>query len=358
MICLNLSEDANFRLQAYYDRTWRSVPGRSFSDQLETYDVDFQNLFPWGERQMILWGLGYRLMADKVANSTSLAFDPADRDQQLFSGFVQDTITLVPDRWKLTLGTKFEHNDYSGFEGEPSVRLAWPPGRQTIWLAVSRAIRSPSRLDTDVTTPLTGNADFESEEVTAYEVGYRIRPVNRLSLSVSTFYNQYDDVRGIVLLANPTRFELVNGQHADTWGLDFSAIFQAADWWRLRAGYTYLHEHFSADPDVLAGSDTFEVIDPAQQVFVQSTMNLPGHLELDLTGRYVSALPASTLLPGGAITLAAATPSYATFDARIGWRFKHLEIDVTGRNLVQSEHAELGGNQIPRSVFGEVTWRF
>src|SRR5207249_3093898 len=117
------------------------------AEDLNTYDVDLQHRLAVGSRQVVIWGGGYRVMADRVENSPALAFLPPKRNLQLFSGFLQDEISLVPERLELTIGSKLEHNDYSGFEIEPSARLAWTPDeRQTLWAAFSRAVRSPSRI--------------------------------------------------------------------------------------------------------------------------------------------------------------------------------------------------------------------
>ena len=168
------SEESDLSVQMYFDRTWRDEPG-VFAEDLKTYDFDFQYRLPIGERQSFIWGAGYRLMADHVLNTPALAFLPPDLNLQLFNSFVQDEITLVPDRLKWTLGMKLEHNDFSGFEVEPSTRLAWTPdNRQTVWGAISRAVRSPSRVDRDFFIPgqapylLAGGPNFLSEDLLAY----------------------------------------------------------------------------------------------------------------------------------------------------------------------------------------------
>src|SRR6185503_4138461 len=111
---------------AYFDRTWRRIPNQ-FTEDLKTYDLDFQHRFPLGTRQSIIWGAGYRLSQDEVGNRPALAFLPDRRNLQLFSGFLQDEITLIPERLQFTLGSKIEHNDYSGVEVQPNARIAWTP---------------------------------------------------------------------------------------------------------------------------------------------------------------------------------------------------------------------------------------
>ena len=350
-----ISDTSDLSVQAYFDRTWRDI-SQSFAEDLKTYDIDFQFRFGLGERQSITWGAGYRLMQDNVRNSATIAFIPPEKNMQLFSGFVQDEITLIPDRLQLTLGTKLEHNDFSGFEFQPSARLAWTPAeRHTVWAAISRAVRSPSRIDSDVEIPgtapfqITGDKDFAAETVVAYEAGYRVRPVDKLALSLASFYNDYNHLRSLDQLS-PTNFVLGNKFQGQTWGVELSGTYQVAGWWRLRGGYTYLNKLLwthspIANPSIREGND------PANQFLIQSSMNLPAHFQVDVVGRYVDTLANPHV------------PSYISFDARLAWWWKDsLEISIAGQNLWDNQHPEFGPaatrEEIPRSVFGKVAWWF
>ena len=355
-----ISDTSDLSVQAYFDRTWRDTQG-SFAEDLKTYDLDVQHRFALGARQSVTWGGGYRLMEDQVQNSAILAFIPANRSMQLFSAFAQDQITLVPDRLQLTMGTKLEHNDFSGFEVQPSVRLAWTPDDwQTFWGAISRAVRSPSRIDSDFrfTTPasqIVGGRDFDSETLVAYEAGYRVRPVERMSLSVASYYNAYSKLRSLdTSLTNvvtlPTTTTIGNGFRGQTWGVELSGTWQATERWRLRGGYTYLNKLlWSHRPNVLPS--VREGNDPENQVLLQSILDLPAHFQFDVTGRYVDTLQSPHV------------PSYVSCDVRLAWWYKgSLEISVVGQNLVDHQHPEFGAvstrQEIPRSVFGKVAWWF
>jgi iron complex outermembrane receptor protein len=350
-----ISDTSDLTLQMYFDRTWRQIPD-SFAEDLRTYDLDFQHRFALPQRNTITWGAGYRLMDDDVRNGATVGFSPKNRNMQLFSGFVQDQIEVLPERLEFTLGTKLEHNDFSGFEVQPSARLAWTPdNRQTVWAAISRAVRSPSRVDSDIRVPstppflLTGDPEFESETVLAYELGYRVRPMDRLTLSVASYYNAYDRLRSLDQLT-PTNFVIKNGFRGQTWGVELSANFQATDWWRLRGGYTYLNkELWPGEP--LATSTVREGNDPENQVVLQSIMDLPANFQLDAVGRYVDTLENPNV------------PSYITFDLRLAWWWKHnVEVSIVGQNLADKRHAEFGAartrDEIPRSVFGKIALWF
>jgi len=358
-----ISETSDLTVQMYWDRTFRRITG-SFVEELNTYDLDFQHRFGLGERHNVIWGAAYRLMPDHIGNSnpSGFAFMPPNRNLQLFSGFLQDEISLVPERLRLTVGTKLEHNDYSGFEVQPSGRLAWTPDeQQTVWGAVSRAVRSPSRIDVDLfaaSTPalpggLAGGPDFVSETVIAYELGYRVKPLDRLALSVAGFYNDYTDIRSLSTNSTSNNaFVFRNDNRAQTLGVELSGAYDLTSWWRIRAGYTFLNKDVSIEP---GGSDAnrgrAEGNDPEHQVIWQSTIDLPFHLELDSNFRYVDSLPSP------------AVPSYFTFDLRLAWcPINNLELSIVGQNLADNQHPEFGAavtrQEIPRSVYGKVVWRF
>lgn len=353
------TEDSDFTAQVYFDRTGRQDIPSTITDELLTYDFDFQYRFPLGERQSILCGVGYRFMDDNTPTSTTFAgFVPIGRTMQLFNGFLQDEITLAPHLLKLTLGTKLEHNDFSGFEVQPSGRLAWTPTEhQTIWGAVSRAVRSPSRIDVDYRIPTTppyaiaGGPKFHSETVIAYELGYRIQPVRQLSLSLATFYNDYDDIYSVEL-ANPPAplpYTIQNGTDGQSWGVELSGTLQATDWWRLRGGYTYFHKDLWNNPGHTYPKALQDLLgnDPEHQVLLQSIMDLPGNLQLDVTARCVDDLPDPRV------------PGYFAMDVRIAWTYKRFEVALVGQNLFDNQHPEFStAQEIPRSVFGSVTWRF
>lgn len=223
----SISEKSDFALQLYFDRYWRG--DISTADQLHTYDLDFQHRFSIDSKQSILWGLGYRMVHDKVINrSTSAGLVPNERTMPLYSGFIQDEIQLR-ENVKVTIGSKFLHNIFSGFEFQPSARAAWNVNAlNTLWVAVSRAIRAPSRFDIDYRLPIepqpanvpsvAGGPNFDSEKLYAYELGYRVQPNSKVSLSLASFYNDYNDVYSVEPLPGTLTYQIQNGSVAQTWG--------------------------------------------------------------------------------------------------------------------------------------------
>jgi iron complex outermembrane recepter protein len=346
------SDESNFTIQAYFDRTWRKTSNSTtpFSYDPRTYDLEIQYRFPIGNRQSLLIGTGYRLQQDKA----NLGLIPLSRSMPLYSGFVQDEFTFVPNLLKLTVGTKFLHNVFTGFEIQPSTRLALTPNiRHTIWASVSGAVRTPSRYDVDVAiTPVK----FHSEKITAYELGYRVRPLDQLSLSFATFYNQYHKLRSLDSTTIPNYPIVIgNSQRAESWGLELSGNFQATRWWRLRGGYTHFEKKIWATrTKVLPVSNAFEGVDPPNIVMLQSIMDLNKDFNLDIVSRYIDRLPAVTVIAPPIPHV----PAYFTFDVRLAWIYKNFEISVVGQNLLENKHAETGSSKISRSIYGKVLCRF
>jgi iron complex outermembrane receptor protein len=355
-----LSSGSDMHLQMYYDRTKRDF-GNGFTEDLATYDLDGQHRFEIGSRQEIVWGFGVRRMDDRVDNLALFAFQPAHRILGLYSVFVQDEIALIPDRLRLTLGSKLEHNDYSGFENQPNIRLAWSPAAgQTLWTAISRAARTPARIDRDFylylipQLPLIAGGDFDSEKLTAYEAGWRVQPDTNLSFSMSTFFNSYDDLRSAEPGPPPFGIPLTfgNGVEGHSYGMELAAMYQVSQEWRLRGGYTLLKKSLHLKPgsqDLNGGS--VESDDPQNQLMIQSLLNLPGNVELDGVARYVDTLPDPHV------------SAYVSLDVRLAWNpSKRLELSLVGQNLLDDRHPEFvptspSPREIERSVYGRVVWR-
>ncbi|HKW41965.1 MAG TPA: TonB-dependent receptor [Gemmatimonadales bacterium] len=357
-----VSANSNVTAQLYYDRTHRDIPG-TFGEFLETYDVDAQHRFRLGSRQDVVWGLGYRLINDHVANSAQLAFLPPHVAREWFSGFVQDEIAVDPERLRVAIGTKVEHNPYTGVEIQPSGRMSWTVSPvATLWAAVSRAVRAPSRIDREFYVPnpappppyfLAGGPNFHSEEELAYELGYR-RQSEALALSVATFYNRYYGLRSLEQTNPPQPLPLVigNGQDGESYGAELIGDYRVTNRWRLHAGYTELRVHVWPKPgstDQSHGSG--ESHDPERQFTVTSSADLPANLGFDATVRYVGKIANQQI------------PDYAELDARLTWQPRSgWSLSAVGQNLLHRQHAEFGSTggarQIPRGVYGSVEWHF
>ncbi len=374
------SNDSELNFQAYYDRTNRK--DILIAENQDTLDLDFQHRFHWFGGQEIVWGLGYRLVRDQLKNNPILALNPDTRNDQLFSAFIQDDVTLVKDRLRWIIGSKFEHNDYTGFEVQPNTRLIWTPENEhTVWGAVSRSVRTPSRVDQQLQanyqnippgqsgnpTPfpiqvqVLGNPSFQSEEVIAYELGYRFQPFKKLNIDLASYFNQYHRLRSsengstvLQLQSVPpsvlTTINVGNADSAETYGLELAVDWQFFEWWRIKAGYTLgrLQYHGSGT------SSAENFVTPANQFSLRSEIKLGKNVEFDAWVRYVDSLKEIGI------------DAYATLDLRLAWRpFKDLELAVIGQNLLEDRHAEFMSpffsnkvSEVERGIYGKITWKF
>jgi len=354
----DLAGGDHLRVQAYFDNTERDIPG-AFAERLNTYDVELLYSLKPIENNAITWGGGHRVAYDYVTNGT-VSFLPPNLKLHWTNLFAQDEIALK-DNWRLTLGSKFENNYYTGTEFLPSARLAWKPEpQQLVWGAVSRAVRAPSRIDRDFFLPaqagppptpsLNGGPDFVSEVVKVFEVGYRAQPSPRASYSVSLFHNIYDKLRSVEpsgggnVIANKI---YGTGDGVEAWG-----SYQATRTWRLSAGALALRQRLHLRPD---SADTVfgvaaEGNDPKLQCTLRSSLDL-SDAEFDVSIRHVSALPN----PG--------VPAYTAVDARYAWRLRRdLEVSVVGQNLFDPGHPEFGADparsEIARGAYVKLRWTF
>ncbi len=365
-----LSDSSDIAIQVYYDRT--DFTGKVLGETRDTIDVDIQHRFLMGVRHGIVWGFGYRFTRDNIDNSITTTVMPDRGHDNLWSAFLQDEMSFFDDRIQITIGSKFEHNDYTGFEIQPNIRAIWKPRRSySIWAAVSRALRTPSRVEHDIMyysaipdppflTRLYGNDDFESEDLIAYEMGFRIYPEDRLSLDIATFYNDYDNLRTFEIVginANPLFViaDVGNNMEASTYGVELALDYQPYSWWRLTGAYTYLQIQLHLDGDSTdPASENAEGESPHHQISLRSSMDLPHDMELDLWTRYVDKLPSHDI------------GSYITLDLRLGWKLRNdIELTICGQNLLDNQHPEFEPEiiettptEVERSVYGKVTLKF
>jgi iron complex outermembrane receptor protein len=371
-----LGAGSDIQLQTYYDRTDRKQA--NFAESRDTFDIDFIHHLTLPRRQDFLWGLGVRLSSGNATEVVpTVAFTPNHFTDKLYSAFIQDEIPLAGNQLSLTIGSKFLHNSYSGFEVQPTARLLWTPSpRQTVWGAVTRAVRTPSRIEEDLQltallspSPLTffritGDRKFTSEHLIGYEAGYRTLLRSKFYLDIAAFHNNYDHLLSIEPgtpfsetspppphVVVPSFFR--NGLFGNTSGFEIAPDWTPTSWWRLRGSYSYLHMDLNkeaASQDASTANST-QGSSPHHQITIRSSLNLPKKLEFDQTFRYVSALPAQLV------------EAYATADVQFSWRATgSLELSVVGQNLFQPHHAEFGGDPgalvgIARSAYAKITWQ-
>jgi iron complex outermembrane receptor protein len=369
-----LENNSNFALQLYYDHV--GLDGAVLFEDRDTFDINFQHHFNWREKHDIVWGLDYRHTRDNTQNNPTFSLDPSARSVNLYSTFIQDEYSLSEDL-RLTAGIKLEHNDFTGFEYQPNVRLAWAVDpSQTLWGSISRAVRTPSRGEHDVQLRLVppadndpgipvyaeGNSDYDSEDLIAYELGWRFNHKNAWSLDVAGFFNDYDKLRTLDGSFNPgppasVGFPFDNNMTGNTFGVELAGQWQVRNGWRLNATYSWLNmdlrlENGSTDSTSQGAEDA----SPVNKAAIWSAHNFGNNLQFDAALRYVGDIEVSGV----------SVDSYIEADLRLGWEARPgLELSIIGQNLLNSHHAEFlpdfidsQPTEVERSIYGRVNWAF
>jgi iron complex outermembrane receptor protein len=369
-------DGSQFTIQAYLDWARRDEPFNFIDDRL-TFDLEAQYNVVLGRHELVVGG-GYRFARAREDNEglRDIVFTPDERQDSIFNAFLQDKITLVPERWFLTVGSKVEHNPFSGFEIQPNGRLLWQPDEsQAVWAAISRAVRTPTPLEQDVMSVLgsgpgvvaavVGNPDFDSEELTAYEIGYRKQLTPMLSADLTAFYNDYDRLSTLSFLdprvvdngIDPPHFlipvEFQNEMTGEALGAEASFTWNVSQNLKLIANYSYLHVSLLADNTDLP-QEGAEDTHPYHQANIRASWNISENWTLDTTGYFVDRLRSADDVG-----------SYFRVDVNLGWRLnERLRLNLIGQNLTDETHREMGpvnslvASEVERSIFGRLTWEF
>jgi iron complex outermembrane recepter protein len=374
-----ISDKEETQLQLYYDKDVRSHS--LLSRKYQTFDADFQYSNSLKERHKLTSGLGYRgIHSDLDGSSFRLNFNPAKCKTQLYSGFIQDEIALLPDKVFLTLGSKIEHNNFTGYEVQPSVKTSWLVTQdQTLWASIARATRTPNISEYDINvvvgtvgshyTRQQGDTGFDSEKLIAYELGYRARPTDNSLLNIALFYNDYNDLRsaeqvpGIVTEGSNSFISVFPRNHGKgkAVGFELDGSIKLTKKWELKSAYSYL----KLDLDTNIGSTDTELEkeqkrSPQHQFNIQSRYDISNNITLDNILYYVSGI---TVDDNSYNSLK--IPAYFRFDTHIGWQYsKNISFDLVGQNLFDNSHAEFSGAlwiepvKIGRTFYGKITLKF
>jgi iron complex outermembrane recepter protein len=371
-----VSPGSDIQLRLYYDRTHRDDP--SFTDTLDTVDLDFQHRFAGRGRHAVTWNANYRVTANDNRGAGIFAVDPSFSRDQVVSGFAQDRIRLL-DPLHVTVGAKVEHNDFSGTEVQPSGRVAWDPlPGHMAWGAISRAVRVPTRFERDiaidVTNPsanplvrLLGNRDFGSEDLLAYEVGYRWQARPAVSIDTTAFHNRYEGLTSLELGApfpepgtGRSIIPLQNQNLTEGRARGIETLVTYAPVVPLRLTASYSHLDLRLDPRgadlnrgrFLAGST------PRHQFALRSYLDLPARFQFDVMFRRLGRIRQIPQIVTGE-----GLGGYAELDVRLAWDgWRRMEISLVGQNLLHGRHAEFGApadrGEIERGVYAKLAWGF
>ena len=377
-----LAGGSEMELQMYYDHTGHDEDVAQ--EESDTFDVEFKHRFGVGENHDLIWGANYRYINQRAFNTVWTTLDPEEEKSHLVSLFFQDEYTAIQDTLTLTVGSKFEHNEYTGYEIQPSVRALYNPKKHhKFWGAIARAVRTPHRVERDATVitvvlppsippnsspvPAAGgvayNKDFDSQNVVAYESGYRFLASENLSFDLSVFYNDYDDLRSFTITPG------FNGSYAEVYnrpdnegdgsshGVELAVAWQVLESLKLDLAYSYINEDFE-DIDISWSSDA-----PSNQFSVRANWKATDKLTVDVWGRYVdeTAVMHVSIYEDSYYTI----EDYFTADVQITYQATpNLDLALVGQNLIEESHEEYvqefwsNPTEVERGVYLKATYRF
>ena len=325
-------------LQAYWDHVHRSDEGLNGSaDQL---DLDLSGHFQATPRQALIWGAGFRQTSDHVLGQSFLFLSPDHRRDNWYGAYGEDDIALT-SRLNLSIGAKIEHNDYSGFEFQPSIRAIWrSPQGWSVWGAISRAVRTPSRFEEDLTLFTSAlellPGALGSEKLTAYEIGWRGQLWSGAALDVAGYHQVYKDliaetVTGFIPPSGPAITRFGNSASAHNTGVEVALNDRLTPNWTVKASGSWQSLKIPTPGllNAVSGSVVDAAASPATQFSLRSQWNVTDDVDFDVWIRRVGQLDAG------------AVKAYTDLDLRLAWRpTAHIEVSVSGFNLLSRERVE------------------
>jgi iron complex outermembrane receptor protein len=369
------SDRADTSVQAYYDRQVLTNTAPIGYEQ-DTFDIEFQNRFPIEQLQDVTWGLGARDHFIRLTNVSYVTASPVYTNEFIYNGFVQDQVSIVPNRLQWYVGTKLEYNSLTNLEVQPSTRLLWTPDeRNSVWAAFSRSVRIPSIYEEthiDIPDYTLGTQDPDSETAESFEIGYKVQPLKPLTMDITGFYNIYSDlIVPVPSLLSPREVDYANAADAHSYGGEASVNWQVNPKWRVGASYSFLQ--VDAHPIIHSPIDLFippyEIqylsgSSPENQFQIHSYFDLLKNLQFNASLYYVDSLPLiNGVLYGGNYQ---SVNSYFRLDMNLRWQInRNMTLAVGVQNLLENRHFESGSidtqampSEVPRTVFAEWTMTY
>jgi iron complex outermembrane receptor protein len=363
------SEQSKWTVMSSYERSIRATHD-GFESQRDVIELDYRHRLAIHDDLLLIWGASWQYSADSTEPSIAVTFEPQDMTTNLFTGFIQNSIQFMDDKLALVLGSKFEHNDYTGFEYHPSARLSWTPDiNNTIWASVSRAVRTPGRVNSSaqitpfyadtgllahgpesgIIIPLTIGANgkkLESEKLFSYELGYRTHLSRQTTIDACLYFNDYTQ---LITSSQSTFGQLNNNLGGEVIGMELSTVWTPAPTFRMEAGYSYCRSYMHGENE-----GAYENSYPANQFHLRSYLDIGQNLELNGALYYVDQIENQQ------------ADSYLRMDVGLTWHITpNIDVSFWGQNLLDNQHAEFFDSdrssvvsEIPSSFYARINMTF
>jgi len=352
------ANNSSMQLTAYYDHIVRNTIIYVVEKE-ERYDIDFQHIFNINPYNRLTWGLGYRYISDRIDPDAIFSFNRPSWSRSISTGFIQYKWSLIPDYFIITMGSKFEHNEFTEYENQPGLKLLWLPSNgHATWVSVSKAVRTPARIDlnADMLTPSSwkkGNPDMESEELTAYEIGYRTEAMKNIQIDISAFYNEYDKLRRmatedgfLIVPDNKMNGETYGGEIVFNWDVLMNTPY--INKWTLTNSWSFIRLNIHQLDNKLSTTEKFnEGTYPRNMVSCHSKMDITDYLQFDMALNYVEALKEFEV------------PTYIKTDFRLNYKISdNIQCQLIGQNIQDPAHPEYLPFELKRLIFGKVVFQY
>jgi iron complex outermembrane receptor protein len=380
-----VSETSSIEVRFSYDHMSRDDPQSAGAFNTEAYG--FQQHVHAARRHDVIYGFSFRDDSFHATPTPALSFNPSRDNRDVVALFAEDEISLIPDKLHFIVGAQASHTENFGYAIQPTVRLLWSPAESlSSWVAVSRAVRTPSISETGLDlyqapvaipsgSPLipsllaveqiVGNPAERSETVLAYEAGQRIRASKTVSFDLSTFYNVYQHLSSFSNGAPALQYSsgmpyleipitAGNQRHGESYGAELSTTWNATRRWRLTGGYNWLRVETRSYPgDISTDQLRTSSATPHHQWQARSNFDLTRKIQIDVALYYTAAM------------LQTGIPEHLRGDLHIGWRpLTKLEFSTGVQDAFEANHVEYEStrfnqiSQVPRNVYGKAIWRF
>ncbi|ETR70373.1 MAG: iron complex outermembrane recepter protein [Candidatus Magnetoglobus multicellularis str. Araruama] len=351
----SFANHSSIQLNLYYDYIVRNTLLYAVEKE-ERCDIDFQHIFYINPYNRLTWGLGYRYVTDRIDPDAIFSFDRLTWSRSITSAFIQHKWSLVPDYFIMTMGSKFEYNEFTGYEQQPGIKLVWlPSDRHSTWVSVSKAVRTPARIDLNADMPTKkGNPDLESEELTAYEVGYRTDAIKNIRIDISAFYNEYDQLRRMATSEDGFTIIPDNEMTGETYGFECALNWVVLmntryinkwtlsnTWSFIRLNMHQLDQKHSTTEGISEGNN------PRNMVTCHSKMDIFDNFQFDIALKYVEALSEYEI------------PTYIKTDMRLNYKLsENIQCQLIAQNIQDPAHPEYLPFEIKRTLFGKVVIQY
>ncbi len=217
----------------------------------------------------------------------------------------------------------------------------------SVYVSYARGFRFPNLDEAFGSFGISPGLDTQKSD--SYEVGFKVR-TRCLSLNAAAYYmNVHDEIIWNPTSRNPFALptqllgQNVNLDRVRHRGIELSSTVQVTDWLEVYGSFTYDNTKITRDTATLLEGNRMPIT-PRYRGTAGVRAQLGFGFEAGVNANYVGARYLANDLQNEWEKL----PKYASYDARLGWRYpigEHVEILIEGSvlNMTNRRYTEFGG---------------